>query len=318
MKALVFLATAATAQACLWDSDTLSMEKSRFPGVAEIMSGKFPRHSPAYYEWRKKATEAALAKDPNDGWLYDDLAVAQHKLGDHKAAIATMLAKEKAVSGLYTTYSNLGTFYIYTGELDEALRWINKALSINPNAHFGREKYQKWLVEWVKAGKPQSAEGKLPTYIGEGRLIGFAWYVGSKTGFKGRPEDWKQGRIEALGGVLGMMRFADFDNPLLLEAVGDILIAGDMQENASHLAAQAYVFASQKSDGDEKGRLAKKATAAAEMQQPKGDAEKALKAALESGKTYAEGVWKDEKEWIKSGANVAAEFEKKYLPRARK
>lgn len=317
MKVLAILAiTAATAaHACLWDSDTLSLEKSRFPGVAEIMSGKFPRHSPDYYEWRKKATEAQLAKEPKNPALYDDLAVAQHKLGDHKAAIATMQAKERAVPGIYETYSNLGTFYIYTGELDEALRWINKALAINPNAHFGREKYQKWLVEWVQAGKPQ---GPAEEALGEGDLCGYALFIAGKTGFKGRPEDWSAPRREALAGVTGMMRFADYDNPLLQEALGDVLIAGGIKDNASHLAAQAYLFASQGTRGTESARLLAKSTAAKAMQETKADSQKALKLALAGAQTYVEQVWKDEREWIRKGVNVAAEFEKKYLPRAGK
>jgi hypothetical protein len=43
---------AGTALACLWDSDTSQMERLRFPGVLEIITGKFVRHSRAYYEWR--------------------------------------------------------------------------------------------------------------------------------------------------------------------------------------------------------------------------------------------------------------------------
>ena len=47
---LVVLGT--TAWACLWDNDTLQMERLRFPSVLEIITGKFVRHSPAYYAWR--------------------------------------------------------------------------------------------------------------------------------------------------------------------------------------------------------------------------------------------------------------------------
>src|SRR5687768_12330427 len=40
------------AAACLWDSDTIKMERSRFPGTLELITGKFLRHSPEFYEWR--------------------------------------------------------------------------------------------------------------------------------------------------------------------------------------------------------------------------------------------------------------------------
>src|SRR5262245_56131026 len=89
--------------ACLWDRDTIAAELARFPGVAEIMTGQFPRHSKEFYEWRRKITEEALAHDPKQTALYDDLAVAQHKLGDHKAAIATMMKKDKIKPDLYET-----------------------------------------------------------------------------------------------------------------------------------------------------------------------------------------------------------------------
>jgi tetratricopeptide (TPR) repeat protein len=322
MKALLFLAVFTTAQACIWDRDTIAMEKARFPEAADILVGKFPRHSPDFYQWRKQRTEALLEKEPNNAALYDDLAVAQHKLGDHKGAIATMMKKEAAVPGRYETYSNLGTFYIYTGELDEALRWIDKALSVNPNAHFGREKYQRWLVEWAKAGKPDTGPEANGVRMEIGvSFRGFARFVAEKTAYKGKAGDWKAGRAEALKGMLGMMRFADFDNPLLLEALGDVLTVGALEENASHLASRAYLLANRRSKADaEKERLWKKMESAGSTHErfvPL-QATQALDAALTDARTFVAKVWADEKAWIAKGADVEAEFEKKYLTPAKK
>ena len=206
--------------ACIWDSETLAAELARLPEIADIMSGNFPRHSKAFYEWRVRTTTEKLKKAPHLVPLYDDLAVAQHKLGDHRAAIATMQAKEKRQPRLYETYSNLGTFYIYTGELNEALLWIDKALAINSNAHFGREKYQRWLVEWILNGKtgtaPNDATSKWGDYFGFARwsLEQSLRQETNKT-FAASP-NWMENRMkETKQGVLGMMRFADFDNPLL-------------------------------------------------------------------------------------------------------
>src|SRR5262245_16982243 len=144
--ALFALCLAAPARACLWDRDTLATEYGRYTDMADVITGNFPRHSREFHEWRKAQCEKALAADPKQTALYDDLAVSQHKLGDHQAAIKTMEAKEKVAPGLYETMSNMGTFYIYTGELDQAAVWIDKALAINPDAHFGREKYQRLLI----------------------------------------------------------------------------------------------------------------------------------------------------------------------------
>ena len=42
------------AVACLWDSDTIKMERSRFPTTLELITGKFLRHSPEFYEWVRR------------------------------------------------------------------------------------------------------------------------------------------------------------------------------------------------------------------------------------------------------------------------
>jgi tetratricopeptide (TPR) repeat protein len=299
------------ARACLWDTDTLAMERARFPATQEVIAGNFPRHSPEFYRWRKARCEAALANDPNQPALYDDLAVAQHKLGDHRAAIETMQAKEKVAPGLYETYSNLGTFYIYTGDLDEALRWIDKALAINPNAHFGREQYQKWLIEWLNAGKPQGEDSPAEMHVPP---MGFALFIGERSRFK----TWKDSlRPSALAGILGMMRFADFDNPLLLEALGDVLCAGKFEDNASLLAAEAYLLASRKSStAVEKQRLWKKMERAGQTVdnfRPKSVAD-ALNASLATGGQLAAKVRTEEMAWIKAGKDAGAEFQKRYLP----
>lgn len=154
--------------ACIWDSDTLAAERARFPQVAELITGSFARHSREFHEWRKARSEAMIKNKAAVAETYDDLAVSQHKLGDHKAAIATMQQKEKLFPGKYETFSNLGTFYIYTGELNQALLFIGKALVIDPNAHFGREKYQLWLVEWLQEKAQVKEEDRGGLLIGDG------------------------------------------------------------------------------------------------------------------------------------------------------
>ena len=49
---LLLLALTAPAAACLWDADTLPMERTLFPSVLELITGKFLRHSPEFYRWR--------------------------------------------------------------------------------------------------------------------------------------------------------------------------------------------------------------------------------------------------------------------------
>ena len=313
--------------ACLWDVDTIAAELARFPGLAEIMTGQFPRHSREFYEWRRKMTQAALAADAQQVELYDDLAVAQHKLGDHLAAISTMMKKEKIKPGLYETYSNLGTFYIYTGQMESALLWINKALAINANAHFGREKYQKWLVEWIREREAMSdadrAEAQKSRGYGSDNAIGFAHFLGRKHLSPQVEHDFKADikltplqKMEAINGVMGMMRFADFDNPLLLEALGDLLLTGSMHENSAQLAALAYLQASRKvTNAEEEERLLNRlGDATRHSQVGRTTLTQMLDNGLAKGRIFAEAVRTDEIAWITNGkVDPNEEFQKKYL-----
>lgn len=241
LSVVLLLVIPAMARACLWDYDTLKQELARFPTTLELITGKFARHSIEFYQWRIRDRLAKLESDPNNLQYHDDLAVAYEKTGEHEKAIATMLAKEKIKPGLYETYSNLGTFYILAGDFEAGLPYINKALAINPDAHFGREKYQKWLVEYAMSRRK---DGKLsfPMRGGETIRKGFDNFIADKL----KPK--KFSTIEqrsAVKGVLGMMRFANHENPLLLEALGDLLTSFENLEiDAKQLAARAYLQAS--------------------------------------------------------------------------
>lgn len=325
-KSLPFLllsglaATAVSVFACLWDSETLAAERVRFPEVAHLITGMFPRHSTEFHQWRIRRCENQLKGDPNNLRLYDDLAVSQHKLGDHRAAIATMQAKEKRRPGVYETFSNLGTFHIYTGELDIALQYINQALVINANAHFGREKYQRWLVEWLQERQrnpPEIANANGP--FGADNKTGFAAFIARKVTKRKSMELYLDSpdQKEAVRGVTGMMRFADFDNPILLEALGDLLATGEAKANASHLAALCYLHAHAKvTDAKDKARLDYLFNRAVEAAHglPKADFVHLLDTGLAKGQEYAEKVRQDELAWIAAGLDVSSEFQKKYLP----
>src|SRR5436190_24313012 len=102
----LFIACASTALACLWDSDTLQMERSRFPGALEIITGKFVRHSRAYYEWRIGDRKKKLEARPDDPALLDDLAVAYAKLGRPEEGIALLEPTLKTRPDRYETLSN--------------------------------------------------------------------------------------------------------------------------------------------------------------------------------------------------------------------
>ncbi len=141
---------------CIWDSDTLDDELRGLPTARALMTGRWYRHGPAYYRARLERLPAHLEAHPTDLAAYDDLAVAHERLGDRPSAIAVMSEKAKALSShedkehRYRLHANLGTFFAHSGDLDRAITEINKAIAINPNAHFGREIWQKNLIRYVR------------------------------------------------------------------------------------------------------------------------------------------------------------------------
>lgn len=249
----VVLSVPAVAVACLWDIDTVRMERSRFPTVLELITGKFLRHSPEFYQWRIGNRLQRLQTEPENVALWDDLAVAYDKTGQHQKAIETGWQAERLQPGRYESAANLGTFYIHAGQLEEGLKYIDQALTINPNAHFGRERYQRWLVEYVLQRK-QDGELSLPlrnvsvpdedyptkerAYIPTTKET-FASFVHRRLAATPHVDSTP----EAIKGVLGMMRFGQHDSPILLEALATLLEDGPLAENAKLMAARAYLRA---------------------------------------------------------------------------
>jgi tetratricopeptide (TPR) repeat protein len=337
---VVLLLTPALLHACLWDYDTLKMERARFPTTLELITGKFLRHSPEFYQWRIEDRRRRLVNEPDNLALYDDLAVAYHKLGQNDKAIETILVKEQKHPGLYETYANLGTFYIFVGEWEKSAATIDKALAINPDAHFGRERYQKYLVEYVLVCRraqgrslagaigvsvvalpdkafPAPAKLRLPFWEMGGGFYAFLCMKELKEETGRRKAD----RAAAVNGVLGMMKFADHQNPLLLEALGDLLAdAGDPHGDAKQLAARAYLQASYHvSDAAAKEGYRSRAESAlnmqvgytgTQMQLP--DLEASFAKELEDADAWYAKLHDDERRWIQEGKNPETEFDRLY------
>jgi hypothetical protein len=324
------------AQACLWDYDTLAMEKRAFPKALDLITGKFLRHSTDYYQWRVKDRLAKLGPLPQNSELrlplYDDLAVAYDKLGRDKAAIALMAKKEAIKAGLYQTAANLGTFYIHDRQFDEGLKHIKRALKINPDAHFGRERYQQYLVEYVQ----ESGGGSWLTPVQRKRMsgkrsgpghtfgsVGFAGFLAKKSGQKQRDGLKKEEQEKAIKGVLGMMRFGNFRSPILLSALGDLLLSGDHATKRQHrrLAGRAYLKASYEAkDAKAKELYRLQGAWAVRLQKvargvPDGSLEHLEKTFLKelkrANRWYAR-VQSQEKKWIDAGEDVDSRFSKKY------
>ncbi len=303
--AAFYLASPQVCVACAWDYDTIAMERQEMPGANEMIAGYFIRHSNQYYQWRitNRMEKGSAQQTPLD---LDDIAVAYDKLGQQDKAIETIQEKTRRWPGkrIYESEANLGTFYIHSGKFKEGLKHINRAIEINPEAHFGREIIQKLLVEYlIKYRKTdwQFSEGT--------NGPGFWRFVSSENEI-----DLTQRRVsnrEATKGILGMMRFGNYDSPILLEALGNLL----EMEGEGQLAARAYLKASYEVRVS-KGRNAyvSKANYAVKYQTETNysDVERDLRKEIEAGDSFLQQIVDDEKAWIAAGKNLDVEFAKKY------
>ncbi len=184
----VLLGFPVTLAACLWDRDTPSDEAKGLPEVVAVLTGRFPRNPPLYYEMRLDRVTAYLKTHPDDLAAYNDAGVACDRLGRGDEAVAWMDKKKHALDRLdpkspdlkehrYRYHANLGTFLVHRWirqggdriKLDDVKRSrdeIAAAIAINPNAHFGREKYQLTVIEWIIDPPSSSGDQYLPSLLG--------------------------------------------------------------------------------------------------------------------------------------------------------
>ncbi|WP_405208987.1 tetratricopeptide repeat protein [Aquimarina sp. LLG6339-5] len=319
---------------CFWDYDTIEMERMQFPDVIELISGKFLRHSPEFYQWRIQDRKEKLEKSPDNLELYDDLAVAYSKIGNDAKAIQIILKKDSIAPNNYKTYANLGTFYIHNGQLEKGIEFIDKAIAINLDAHFGREIYQRYLVEYImsktKNGKialPLSVDlspnfDRFPRYKSDNFYTFLTDKYSAKTGIPLENSVFPEEELhKAIKGVMGMMKFGNHDSPILLETLADLLIANAWKKGARQLAARAYFKASYHSKQPETKSIYKQKVAFALYHQytKKGgkrftvqELEELLKQEITEGNDFFQRIRSDEIKWIQLGQNPEEEFSKKY------
>jgi hypothetical protein len=286
--------------ACLWDKDTLTQERKRMPTVFELLTGQFPRHSQDFYRWRIEDRTRAIKESP---WMWlledsplpdkpdpplsdeslrwtDDLSVAFDKTGQTTRGLRLLARVQHFVPKRYETLANLGTLSIHSGALTEGIKWIKEALKINPNAHFGRERIQLNLIEYVIERRRINADEALPLdrsclkknqdVARDPWLEGIGSQPSKKSskmkrhlqprvpytcvvmgarpcrGFCGFLKSRKVSIQEGIKGVTGMMRFSDPGHPILLEVLGDLMIdREERKSNNNRLAAMAYLRAAQ-------------------------------------------------------------------------
>lgn len=188
---LSLVSSPAIASACAWDRDTLEAEAKGIPDTIRVITGRFERNPDLYYEMRLARVEKQLQSTPDDLELYDDAGVACDRLHRSNEAIAWMGKKLAKMVKMqrggdrkvlrehrYRYLANLGTFVAHLWlregadrsrllEMKRARDLIAAAIVLNPDAHFGREKYQLQAMEWMIApeNKQKTNDSSLPTFI---------------------------------------------------------------------------------------------------------------------------------------------------------
>jgi len=174
--------------ACLWDRDTPASEAKGLPEVVAVLTGRFARNPPLFYELRLRRVAAHLQGRPADLDAYDDAGVACDRLGRGDEAILWMERKRARLDQLdpalsevkeqwYRYHANLGTFVVHRwlrqgsdrsriAEVKAARDEIARAIEINPNAHFGREKFQLLALRWIAEPPQLDTPWSLPNLLG--------------------------------------------------------------------------------------------------------------------------------------------------------
>jgi hypothetical protein len=190
---LLWLALSSPVRACMWDSDTLAAEAKGLPDVVQVVTGRFERNPPLYYQLRLKRAAALIEAGSTRLDAYDDAGVACDRLGRGGDAVRWMERKRSVMERAalspairrehrYRYLANIGTFWAHRwlrsgadrrhiADVRKARDFIRAAIRLNPNAHFGRERYQLRALEWIldpPAYVPSEAyrTQRLPDFLG--------------------------------------------------------------------------------------------------------------------------------------------------------
>jgi tetratricopeptide (TPR) repeat protein len=203
-----------SARACGWDWETFAAEASRLPCVNDLILGAFGTHTPEYYEATVRATDYALAWAPHYTEALDAKGMALVHLGRLAEAEPVLLTRLRAAPDAYPSHANLGTLLTFSGHYDRALVHVDRALEIEPKAHFGREKYHRALVVFLRDKPAAPAANFLGLTLDDEQR-----YHGSLPAFeKARVEADVFDALASMIAVYGAEGFAD-----LYLALGDVL-----------------------------------------------------------------------------------------------
>lgn len=149
---VVFWVAPLAGVACIWDSDTLLEERLTRPALANVILGAPPAPRKAAPQLRK--IEQLKAKPfPDDPKWLNELAGAYLRSGMAQEAVDLLRSAAEKFPDDYGVHANLGTAYHLLGKYAEAEKHIARDLDINPEAHFGLERYHLALLQYLVRDK---------------------------------------------------------------------------------------------------------------------------------------------------------------------
>jgi tetratricopeptide (TPR) repeat protein len=145
---LLLLTFIEAASACMWDRDTLSDEAKKSPTLAEAILKK-PEKSPPIEIYLQRLKELNANPKKDDPFWWNDVAGAYLRMGRAKEAARLLEPVMQRFTSDYGIHANLGTAYHLMGRFADAEREISRDLEINPEGHFGLEKYHLALLQYL-------------------------------------------------------------------------------------------------------------------------------------------------------------------------
>ena len=138
-----------TVHACIWDAESLSWEKARSHDLAQVILGQEPAPADETKQLQERiAGLEANRKEADPDW-WNNLAGGYLRLGQSQKAVDLLEPVVSKFPDNYGIHANLGTAYHLLGRYADAEKEIARDLEINPDAHFGLEKYHLALLQYL-------------------------------------------------------------------------------------------------------------------------------------------------------------------------
>jgi tetratricopeptide (TPR) repeat protein len=142
------LGVAVSAFACVWDRDSLAKEKIKSPQMAAIILGS-PQAPSDARALHARIEELQAHRDEKSAAWWNDLAGAYLRLGRPSDAVKLLEPVVRRFPNDYGIHANLGTAYHLLGNYQKAEKEIARDLEINPDGHFGLERYHLALLQYL-------------------------------------------------------------------------------------------------------------------------------------------------------------------------